>query len=335
MAQGLIISSSYNIFTVKSLEDNECCQCGIKGKVLKLKEKYYNPLAPGDIVEYENNQIINVKERRSAFTRLNTKANLPQLIAANIDMIVCITTPVSPPFRPRFIDRVLLEAEYSGVESLVLMNKIELLQNLDGGVRNEIEIRMNDFKKSGYNVHCVSAVTNEGIDELRGILKSKLAVFTGQSGVGKSSLINILLPGAAQKTDMLNEKYDRGCHTTTRAILLEGEQFSIIDTPGVRQILVSGIHKNDIAFYMKEFAPLAKQCAFGASCTHTNEKGCKILEALKSGSIHPDRYESYLRQVAPARGLGLGSGDWGLRQSPSLPPFWELGVGNGALRELF
>jgi len=298
MTQGLIISGSYNIFTVKSLQDNQYYQCGIKGKVLKLKEEYYNPLAPGDIVEFENSLIINVKERRSAFKRLNVKSNLPQLIASNIDMIVCITTPAAPPFRPRFIDRVLLEAEYSGIESLILMNKTELLRELEVSVKTEVKERMSNYRDICYKTHFVSAVTGEGIDGLRVMLQNRRVVFTGQSGVGKSSLINILLPGASQKTDVLNEKYDRGSHTTTRSVLLEGAEFSIIDTPGVRQLLVNGIRKNEIAFYMKEFAPLAKNCCFGASCTHTSEKGCKILEALETGAIHRDRYESYIRMRA-------------------------------------
>jgi ribosome biogenesis GTPase len=143
------------------------------------------------------------------------------------------------------------------------------------------------------------------LDELRALLANKTAVFTGQSGTGKSSLINALL-GSVQKTGTLNEKYDRGNHTTVQSELLISDAgsisinngISIIDTPGLRQIMNCGIRANEVAHYMKEFAPLALDCNFGHSCTHIVEEGCKIREALQCGKIHPDRYQSFLRITA-------------------------------------
>jgi ribosome biogenesis GTPase len=141
----------------------------------------------------------------------------------------------------------------------------------------------------------VSAVSGEGLEELRRITAGKLSVLVGQSGVGKSSLINALLPEAAQRVGDINEKYDRGNHTTTMSVLFEDGERRFIDTPGIRRLLPDGISGGELILYMKEFAPLAGKCSYGLSCSHETEPGCKILEAVDAGAIHEERYESYLR----------------------------------------
>jgi len=300
--KGLVIRGSRNVMTVKA--DNHAVngeplelECRIKGKVLKGGENFYNPLAPGDIVVIERQKdtnkalILSVEKRRTLFSRFNQKGSASQLLAANVDLVICICTPDSPPFRPRFIDRVLLQADYAGIEPLIVCNKIDL--DPDDMDVNE---RMEDFKRIGYKILSVSAKTGEGLDGLRRQITGKTSVLAGQSGVGKSSIINALQPGLDIREGELNEKYNRGVHTTTMSYMIElADNTRLIDTPGVRLFVTDGIKKDEIINHMREFAPLAGKCSFGMSCSHTTEPGCKILEAVSAGVIHEDRYESYLR----------------------------------------
>jgi ribosome biogenesis GTPase / thiamine phosphate phosphatase len=300
--KGLVIRGSRNVMTVKAENpavngESPELECRIKGKVLKGGENFYNPLAPGDIVVIERQKhtnsalILSVEKRRNLFSRFNQKGSASQLLAANVDLVICICTPDSPPFRPRFIDRVLLQADIAGIEPLIVCNKIDL--DPDDPDVNE---RLEDFKRIGYKILNVSAKTGEGLDELRRQIAGKTAVLAGQSGVGKSSIINALQPGLDIKEGELNEKYNRGVHTTTMSYMIElADNTRLIDTPGVRLFITDGIKKDGIINHMREFAPLDGKCSFGMSCSHTTEPGCKILEAVSAGVIHEDRYESYLR----------------------------------------
>ncbi|MDR2796401.1 MAG: ribosome small subunit-dependent GTPase A [Spirochaetaceae bacterium] len=300
MPMGRVISGSCNVFTIK-MEDrtHEIHECRIKGKVLKAARGFYNPLAPGDLVEFDPaaGLILSLLERRNVFTRFNLKGNAPQLLAANVDAVVCISTPASPPFRPRFLDRLLLQADAAEIPAFIVCNKIDLFPQLDGETRGSIEKRLSDFERMGYSVLLVSAKTGEGLKNLETKLNGIRAVLVGQSGCGKTSLINALLPAVRQKTGELNRKYDRGNHTTVMSVLFDDEQagFSLIDTPGIRRLVPEGIDSGDVQTLMRDFAPFAGKCAFGLSCTHRTETGCKIQEALVTGKIHEDRFESYLR----------------------------------------
>ncbi|MCL2721507.1 MAG: ribosome small subunit-dependent GTPase A [Treponema sp.] len=299
--KGLVIQSSRNIMIARVETPNgfKEFECRIKGKVLKGQENLYNPIAPGDwvIIERQNDSnsamVISVENRKNLFSRFNQKGNASQLLAANTDLVLCLCTPISPPFRPRFLDRVLLQADIAGIEAIVICNKIDLeYDDLD------VDERLEEYNKIGYKVIRVSAKTGEGIDELKNIITGKTSVLIGQSGVGKSSLLNTLQPGLDIKEGQLNEKYDRGNHTTTLSIMYEIKslpQTYIIDTPGVRRFFPDGIKSNEIINYMNEFAPLAGKCSFGLSCSHKTERGCKIMEAVHAGIIHEDRYESFLR----------------------------------------
>jgi ribosome biogenesis GTPase len=295
--KGLVIKGSRNILTVRAETEDGIkeLECRIKGKVLQTGEEYYNPFAPGDrvVLDHQKNTntalILSLEERRNYFSRFNQKESASQLLAANIDLVLCLTTPVSPPFRPRFIDRVLLQAEIAGIEPLIVCNKMDIKYN-----DIDIDERIEDFNRIGYKVLFVSSKTGKGLDELCREIDGKISVLTGQSGVGKSSLINALQPGLNIKEGKLNEKYDRGVHTTTMSFMDDlSENTKLIDTPGVRLFIPDRIKAEDVVFHMKEFLPLAGKCSFGLSCLHKTEPGCKIMEAVHAGIIHEDRYESF------------------------------------------
>jgi len=297
--KGLVFCGSRNVLTVRAETDEgqKELECRIKGKVLKLSGNFYNPIAPGDWVTVERQKnslsalIISLEKRKNIFSRFNQKEDSSQLLAANVDLVLCVCTPVSPPFRPRFIDRVLLQADIAEIEALVICNKIDLEHN-----DINIDERFEEYRRIGYKVIFVSAKTGEGLDNLRALIEGKTSVLTGQSGVGKSGILNALQPGLNVKEGSLNEKYNRGVHTTTMSFMVElAAETRIIDTPGVRLFIPDGIKADELIFHMKEFSPLAGKCSFGLSCSHRTEAGCKIMEAVNAGIIHEDRYESFLR----------------------------------------
>jgi ribosome biogenesis GTPase len=306
--QGLVLNGSNNVFEVEC-DDSVIRQCSIKGKKLKASQGYYNPLCPGDIVliaedllTEESGQILDLIPRKNEYVRWNVKGRSPQLLAANLDYILCITTPDEPPFRPRFIDRALAQAEYQNIEPVIVCNKCDLA-TLDP----QIEDRLVNWEQLGYLVFRVSAKTGEGMPQLADFLEGKLCALMGQSGVGKSSLVNVLDSSCVLKTGSLSEKYGKGTHTTTKGTLLHlhlneallggrhGAIASIIDTPGVRRFVLHDIASCDLALYFREMKPLLGTCSFGMSCSHTHEPGCSILKALETGAISQERYESWQR----------------------------------------
>ncbi|MCR5171926.1 MAG: ribosome small subunit-dependent GTPase A [Treponema sp.] len=304
---GTILSGSNNTFEVETYSPeakvSSIFLCPLKSKRLKSDKKYYNPLAPGDWVKIEVENIDSGKglitdliERKNSFVRWNVKGRCPQLLAANLDNIILVTTPAQPDFRPRFIDRELAQAEYQNIECVIIANKCDLEESENP----DFMARLTGWEELGYKVFRVSSKTGFGINELKTYLNGKLCAFVGQSGVGKSSLINALDSSYGLKTGGLSTKYGKGCHTTTKGTLLhiqlsQEETCSVIDTPGVRRFVLHGIEASDLALYFREMQPLLGQCTFGMSCTHTNERGCKILEAVYSGVISEERYDSWKR----------------------------------------
>ena len=303
-----VIRSSRNLFTVSTDGINEM-ECRIKGKVLKGDIDYYNPIAPGDIVALEDGLIVGLEDRKNVFARFNQKGQAPQLLAANVDLVLCVSSLVSPPFRPRFIDRVLLQADAANIQAAIICNKSDLVDD-DGALNADSELldaeeRLSDFQRIGFTVLRISAASGKGMDDFKRLIAGKFSVLVGQSGVGKSSIINALTPSLNIKTGAVNEKFNRGNHTTTQAALLRvplsdpenalAENTRIIDTPGVRRFAPAGILSDEVILYMREFAPLAGKCSYGLSCSHETEPGCKIMEAVAAGEIHEDRYDSFLR----------------------------------------
>ena len=308
--QGTVLAGSNNFFEVEC-DDGITRSCSIKGKVLKSDTEYYNPLAPGDIVEIEadsideeKGQVVSLVPRKNEFVRWNVKGRCPQLLAANVDYMILVTTPAEPPFRPRFIDRELAQAEMLGLTPVIVCNKYDLIGTDD---TIDVDKYLSIWEQLGYKVMRISAKTGEGVAEFAELLEDHLSALVGQSGVGKSSLVNVLDDTCVLKTGSLSKKYGRGSHTTTKGTLnrirlnvsltggIKGRVASIIDTPGIRRFMLHGIEAEDLALYFKEFKPCVGQCTFGMSCSHTHENGCRIRQAVEDGEITVERYDSWLR----------------------------------------
>ncbi len=291
---GQVLYGINTIYTV--LVDGVELQCRIKGKVLKETDRSYNPIAAGDLAEISSNAMIcGIRERRSILARWNRKGRARQVLAANADIAVCVTSPGCPPFRPRFIDRIIAAAEAGGMEAMVLVNKSDLQVDAD------VKERLDDFRRIGYPVHSCSALTGEGIKKIAALLAGKISVFVGQSGVGKSSLLNSLQPGLGLKVGEVSRKYDRGVHTTNFSVLMRLDNgLRVIDTPGIREMELADILPEELAYSFREFGLFSDSCEVPV-CPHDGEPGCAVRAAVENGEIHPDRYESYLRILGELR----------------------------------
>ena len=288
---GTVQRSINNIYSVKA-EDGKLYSCRIKGKHLDQATGEYNPIVVGDVVDFtpsgDCEGLVTLRhERRSEFSRWNDKRSLNQTICANMDLVVCICSVESPPFRPRFVDRVI--ACCKSVPVMIVLNKCDILLTEEELERYEL------YKKLGYETMSVSAQTGENVDGLIQKLRGKTVAFVGQSGVGKSSLVNRIL-GANQRVGDLNVKYNRGNHTTNHSLMLDGPDFVLIDTPGFREISVPHDDPHLIALSFPEFVKASSKCEY-SSCMHINEPGCEVRRLLEKGKINPDRYESYLRML--------------------------------------
>ena len=292
--RGLVRYGINNIYTVKT--EDRVFECRIKGKKLKTEISEYNPICSGDYVEVEEDSnntgkgmILSRVDRRNSFGRWNRKRGNVQTIAANIDLLVCILSPESPPFRPRFADRVLVNAE-ENFPVLLVMNKID--QKPD----TETLKRFQNWKDMGYDTMFTSAVTGKGVEELRALLADKTAAFVGQSGVGKSSLLNAVEPGLNFRVGSVSEKFNKGTHTTCFAVLESWDKGTIIDTPGIKEIDPVGIDPEILSHFMRDFKPYIGKCSHSV-CLHRDEPDCAVKEAVESGLILEERYTSYLRML--------------------------------------
>jgi len=282
-------------------------RCSLKGRFKKdfqlKKSKLYavDIAAVGDEVEFEMNQdgtgvISEVFERRNYLSRKAPKIKgashrgerLEQIIAANIDNLFIINSTVEPKFNNRLLDRIIVAGESASLEIYLVINKMDLRS--DDYILAWIDL----YQELGYHVIPSSAVTNEGLDEIRNHLQGAKSLFWGQSGVGKSSLFNELFAHLNFRIGEISQWHMKGKHTTVTSIMEKiDENTFIIDTPGIREIDPYGIRKEDLGHYFREFTPFIENCKY-SSCTHYHEPGCAVIEAVEQEKIPIERYESYL-----------------------------------------
>ena len=302
--RGRLLSISPELIMVSS--GAETFQCVLKGSLKKEKTKHKNLITVGDWVHFEKKSVdsgaITHVEKRSSFLirAENLSRRKQQLIAANIDQVFIVMSLVSPKFKPLLVDRYILSAVKGNMEPIVLINKVDLLEDPPEQFSKEeiaaekigYEEFLEAYKPLDIKVLPLSVSTGENLDQLKSLMQWKTSVFSGQSGVGKSSLINATF-GSALSVGPIAHKTNKGSHTTTAAKLipLENEAFCI-DTPGIKSF---GLWENDPSAILEifpDFAALAPHCKF-KSCTHIHEPDCAIKQALEENKLHPLRYASY------------------------------------------
>lgn len=282
------------------LEDQTILPCRIIGKLRLEDIKTTNPVGVGDEVnvEYEPDDafkgvITDVLPRRNYIVRQSPrKKHELHLLAANIDQAILVTTIINPMLKMGFIDRFLLMTEPHNIPAIIVINKSDLLSGEEQEIFGGLKIMYEDI---GYQVMQCSAHTGEGVDTLRDVLKDKTSLVAGQSGVGKSTLINAIQPGLGLRTDEISDYSGKGQHTTTFAEMFRLDIGGfIIDTPGIKMLSFNNLEPMDVAHNFREFFERSPECRY-PDCLHRGEPGCAVKKAMDQGEISPLRYEHYLQ----------------------------------------
>jgi ribosome biogenesis GTPase / thiamine phosphate phosphatase len=315
--QGVVFRKTLGHYTVHTAERDIACvlssrlrkqliyptadPSSLRHTVQQVRElDHVDPIAIGDEVLFldasdGSGMITEILPRRNKLSRPATTTGqrvFEQVIVSNADQVVPVFAAASPPPKWGLLDRYLISAEASSLHSQICINKIDLTHDDD-----DLKAALDAYRRIGYAVHLVSAITGEGLDELKQVLKGRLSVFIGKSGVGKTSLLNAIQPGLGLRVKEISRgDQGKGMHTTTHL-----EMFSldfggtIVDTPGMREFGLWDVTKDDLALLFPEMADLVGRCKFGLDCRHDEEPGCAIRKAVVSGSISPHRYQSYMR----------------------------------------
>lgn len=296
MITGKVFKSTGNWYNVHT-SDQEL-PCRIVGK-FRLNDKVLtNPVAVGDDVdiELENESqglIKNIHHRKNYITRQSPRQKHQlHLLAANVDQAMLVITLIQPMLKPGFVDRFLLMTEPQNIPCMIVVNKCDLFTEDESEL---FDIMQESYQAIGHPMYKVSGITGEGIDDLRRLLKDKITFIGGQSGVGKSTLINAIQPGLDLRTTEISEYSGKGTHTTTFAEMhgLDAGGM-IIDTPGIKTLSFNNLEPMDVAHNFKEFFILSDECKFGGNCLHRNEPGCAVKKAIDEGRVSKIRYENYL-----------------------------------------
>ncbi|HTG66256.1 MAG TPA: ribosome small subunit-dependent GTPase A [Flavobacterium sp.] len=297
---GIVYKSTGSWYTVKSDEGN-FVECRIKGKFRMKGIKSTNPIAVGDRVDFEleesNAQVTGVintiQDRKNYIVRKSVNlSKQTHIIASNIDIVFLLVTINNPPTTTSFIDRFLVTAEAYGIEAILVFNKID---TFDEAALDEQLFLQYTYEKIGYQCLRVSAQERKGLDKLIDLMKDKVSMFSGHSGVGKSTLVNAIEPTLNLKTKQISDSHSQGQHTTTFAEMFDlSFGAKIIDTPGIRGFGVVDMEKEEISDYFPEFFKLKDKCKFN-NCLHKEEPKCAVKEALEKEEISWSRYNSYLK----------------------------------------
>ena len=299
-ASGLVIRNTGSWYTVKTDDGGQLVDCKIKGNFRLKGIRSTNPVAVGDRVTIVPNQegtafITAIHDRRNYIIRKSSNlSKQSHIIAANVDLAVLVVTVNYPQTATTFIDRFLASAEAYRIPVVLVFNKTDLLTDEELHYQ---QMMIDLYDTVGYEAIALSAETGEGMEKLEAALKDKTTVMSGNSGVGKSTLINRLIPGVNLKTAEISDAHNQGMHTTTFSEMLQLPSGGyIIDTPGIRGFGPFDIEPEELTSYFKEIFHFSKDCRFN-NCTHTHEPGCAVLKALEEHYIAESRYQSYLSMM--------------------------------------
>jgi len=294
--KGFVIKNTGSWYSVKT-DDGKVVECKIKGNFRLKGIRSTNPVAVGDQVEIALNQegtafITHIDERRNYIIRKSQNlSKQSHIIAANVDQAFLIVTVNYPQTSTTFIDRFLASAEAYSVPVVLVFNKRDILSDDE---RHYQQSMVHLYETIGYECREISAATGEGVEGLHKLLKGKITLLSGNSGVGKSTLINQILPEANLRTAEISDAHNTGMHTTTFSEMLElPEGGYIIDTPGIKGFGTFDMEPEELTSYFREIFHFSKDCKF-SNCTHTHEPGCAVLKALEDHYIAQSRYQSYL-----------------------------------------
>lgn len=297
--QGLVIKNTGSWYTVKTVEGS-VVECKIKGNFRLKGIRSTNPVAVGDHVEIELNSqntafITAIGDRKNYIIRKSQNlSKQSHIIAANVDQAFLVVTVERPQTSTTFIDRFLATAEAYSVPVVLVFNKTDLL---DDSLMRYQRMMTDLYETVGYKCVAVSAETGEGMDGLMEMLRDRITLLSGHSGVGKSTMINRLLPGVNLRTAEISDAHNTGMHTTTfsEMLPLPGRGY-IIDTPGIKGFGTFDMEPEELTSYFKEIFRFSKDCRF-SNCTHTHEPGCAVLKAVEDHYIAASRYQSYLSML--------------------------------------
>lgn len=293
---GLVIKSAGGTYTVK-VSDSLRVDCKLFGKYRLEELRSTNPVVVGDRVSYilepgdSIGRITMVDERKNYIIRKATNLSRShQIIASNIDLLMLMVTVIRPSTYPEFIDRYLVSAEAYNIPATLLINKTDIYTDKENAV---VEEWMKIYEKAGYPCIECSVTGNNNLNAIRKLLKDRVTLLAGNSGVGKSTLINVIEPGLDLKTAEISDFHKSGKHTTTFAEMFELKDGGyIIDTPGIRGFGMTDMEDEPLFHYFPEIFRISASCKYH-NCIHVNEPGCAVIGAVESGEISPSRYNSY------------------------------------------
>ena len=291
--KGLVIRNTGSWYTVLT-DDGQLIDCKIKGNFRLKGIRSTNPVAVGDRVVVSEGFITEIEDRRNYIIRKSQNlSKQSHILAANVDQAFLVVTVNYPQTSTTFIDRFLASAEAYRVPVVLIFNKTDLL---DTDERRYQQMMVQLYETIGYTCRQISASTGDGIDALRPLLKDKITLLSGNSGVGKSTLINQLVPDANLRTAEISDAHNLGQHTTTFSEMIPMGGGWVIDTPGIKGFGTFDIEPEELTSYFPEIFRFSKDCRF-SNCTHTHEPGCAVLKALGDHYIAQSRYQSYLSMM--------------------------------------